>query len=106
MDRVCIFIGGSNFYHALRDAGLPVGVDFGKLSVRLTGPDRRHVHTYYYNTPLIRPRPDDPGFVAKDHPCRAEQRFFNAFRFIPNLTFRHGRFQRFPGGPKSRRALT
>ena len=61
MDRVCLFIDGSNFYHALKDAKLPVRVDLGKLGMKLTGPDRRHIHTYYYNTPLIRPRRDDPG---------------------------------------------
>ena len=61
MDRVCIFIDGSNFYHALKGANLPVRVDLGKLSVKLTGTDRKHAHTYYYNTPLIiRPRRDDP----------------------------------------------
>jgi uncharacterized LabA/DUF88 family protein len=98
MDRVCIFIDGSNFYHAVREAGLPVSVDFAKLAVELTGPERRLVHTYYYNTPLIRPRPDDPDFAAKDEQCRAQQRFFNALRFIPNLTFRAGRFQRLPDG--------
>jgi uncharacterized LabA/DUF88 family protein len=98
MDRVCIFIDGSNFYHALRGADLPVSVDFGKLGARLTGPDRQHVHTYYYNTPLIRPRPDDPQYDAKDQRCRSQQRFFNALRFIPNLTFKSGRFQRLPNG--------
>jgi uncharacterized LabA/DUF88 family protein len=98
MDRVCIFIDGSNFYHALKDAGLPVNVDFGKLAGELTGPDRQHVHTYYYNTPLIRPRPDEPHFAEKEERCRAQQRFFNALRFVPNLTFKPGRFQRLPDG--------
>ncbi len=56
MERVCIFIDGSNFYHALKEASLPVNVDFGKLGANLTRPNRRHIHTYYYNAPLIRPR--------------------------------------------------
>ncbi|MBM3889510.1 MAG: NYN domain-containing protein [Verrucomicrobia bacterium] len=98
MNRVCLFIDGSNFYHALKDAALPSHVDFGKLSLELTGPNRQHVHTYYYNTPLIRPHPNDPQFAAKDQRCRAQQRFFNALRFVPNLTFRLGRFQRLPSG--------
>ena len=46
MDRVCIFMDGSNFYHALKEAGLPVNVDFGKLGTTLTGSGRRHIHTY------------------------------------------------------------
>ena len=98
MDRVCIFIDGSNFYHALKEVGLPVNVDFGKLGTMLTGSDRRHVHTYYYNAPLIRPRRDDPEFAEKDKRCRSQQRFFNALRFIPNLTFRRGWLRRLPDG--------
>ncbi len=98
VDRVCLFIDGSNFYHALREAGWPVSIDFQKLAGELTGPDRRLVHTYYYNTPLTRPRPDDPDFDRKDRKVRSQQRFLNALRFIPNLTFRPGRFQRLPNG--------
>lgn len=56
MDRVCIFIDGSNFYHAVKSAGVDSKIDFAKLATVLTGPDRQHVHTYYYNTPLIRSR--------------------------------------------------
>ena len=98
MDRVCIFIDGSNFYHALKEANLPVRVDLGKLGVKLTGTDRRHIHTYYYNAPLIRPRRDDPQYDAKDQRCRKQQRFFNALRFIPNLTFKRGWLRRLPDG--------
>ncbi len=93
MDRVCIFIDGSNFYHSLKGAGLPVKVDFGKLGIKLTGKERRHIHTYYYNVPLIRPRPDDPEFDKKDERCRHQQRFFNALRYIRNFTFKMGRLQ-------------
>jgi uncharacterized LabA/DUF88 family protein len=98
VERVCIFIDGSNFYHALKEAGWPVSVDFVKLAAALTGENRRHIHTFYYNTPLIRPRRDHPDFAAMDERCRSQQRFFNALRFVPNLTFRPGRFQRLPGG--------
>jgi len=105
MDRVCIFIDGSNFYHALKDAALAVNVDFGKLSAELTGPDRQHIHTYYYNTPLSRPRRDDPLFAEKEEQCRRQQRFFNALRFVPNLTFKPGRFQRLPDGGQVEKAV-
>ncbi len=98
MDRVCLFIDGSNLYHALKEASFPVKVDLGKLALRLVGPNRRHIHTYYYNTPLIRPRPGDPQYTEKDNRCRSQQRFFNALRFVPNLTFKPGRFQRLPNG--------
>jgi uncharacterized LabA/DUF88 family protein len=105
MDRVCLFIDGSNFYHALKEAGLPVNVDFYKLSSRLTGTERRHVHTYYYNTPLVRPRRDDPEYAAKEERCRSQQRFFNALRFVPNLTFKPGRFQRLPNGGQTEKGV-
>ncbi|MCH8151710.1 MAG: NYN domain-containing protein [Planctomycetes bacterium] len=98
MDRVCIFFDGSNFYHALKEAGWPVQIDFGKLSIALAGQGRKHVHTYYYNAPLVAPSRDDPDFEAKDERCRSQQRFFNALRFVPNLTFRPGRLQRAPTG--------
>jgi uncharacterized LabA/DUF88 family protein len=99
MDRVCIFIDGSNFYHALKGADLPVKIDFGKLGEKLTGKGRRHIHTYYYNAGLIAPRPDDPEFAEKDKRCRGQQSFFNALRFVPNLTFRAGSLQQTPGRP-------
>ena len=98
MDRVCIFIDGSNFYHALKTASLPSSVDFGKLALELTGPNRKHVQTYYYNVPLHRPKPNDPDFATKEDRCREQQRFFNALRFVPNLTFQMGRLQKLPGG--------
>ena len=97
-DRVCLFIDGSNFYHALREARLPVSIDFEKLGRELTGPERRLIHTYYYNTPLRRPRLDDPDFENKERAVKSQQRFLNALRFIPNLTFRPGRFQNLPNG--------
>ena len=100
MDRVCIFIDGSNFYHALREAGLPRNIDFGSLAKALVGPDRRHVQTFYYNTPLIQPRAGEPDYEARQQQYRAQHRFFDALRFVPNLTLRFGRFQKIrrPGG--------
>jgi uncharacterized LabA/DUF88 family protein len=91
---VCIFIDGSNFYHALREAGLPTNIDFAKLAGALVGADRKHMQTFYYNTPLVRPAPSDPDFQAREQRYRNQQRFFNALRFVPNLTLRLGRFQR------------
>jgi len=53
---------------------------------------------YYYNTPLIRPRRGDSQHDAKNQRCRPQQRFFNTLRFIPNLTFKLGHFQRLLNG--------
>lgn len=94
MEHVCIFIDGSNFYHALKEANLPTNVDFGKLAKALVGPGRKHMQTFYYNTPLIRPRPSDPDFSAREQRYRNQQRFFSALRFVPNMTVRYGRFQK------------
>ena len=98
MDRVCIFIDGSNFYHALVENKKPKNIDFGKLSLALTGPHRKHIQTYYYNTPLLHPDPKDKDYKIKEARRRDQQRFFNALRFIPNLTFKKGRFQKLPHG--------
>ena len=98
MDRICIFIDGSNFYHALAEAEKPKSIDFGKLSLALTGLDRKHVQTYYYNTPLPHPDSRDRDCKVKESRRRDQQKFFNALRFVPNLTFKMGRFQKLPAG--------
>lgn len=94
VDRVCLFIDGSNFYHALKDAGLSTRVDFAKLARALVGPDRRHVQTFYYNTPLIQPKRGEDDYETRQERYRAQHRFFDALRFVPNLTLKFGRFQR------------
>jgi uncharacterized LabA/DUF88 family protein len=96
VDKVCIFIDGSNFYHALAENNKPKNIDFDKLAAALTGPNRKHVQTYYYNTPLLNPDPRDRDCKIKEERRRDQQRFFNALRFVPNLTFRKGRFQKLP----------
>lgn len=98
MERVCIFIDGSNFYHALAENKKPKNIDFEKLAFTLTGPNRKHVQTYYYNTSLLHPDPKDKDYKIKETRRRDQQRFFNALRYIPNLTFRKGRFQKLPNG--------
>ena len=98
MDRVSIFIDGSNFYHALAENKKPKNIDFEKLALALTNPNRKHIQTYYYNTPLLHPDPRDKDYQIKESRRRDQQRFFNALRFVPNLTFKKGRFQRLPNG--------
>lgn len=94
MDHVCIFIDGSNFYHALKESSLPTKIDFGQLAKILVGPDRKHMQTFYYNTPLVRPSGSDPDFGVREQQYRDQQRFFGSLRFVPNLTLRLGRFRR------------
>lgn len=59
MDRVAIFIDGSNFYHALKERYHIASVDFDALAKKLSGPDRRLLRTYYYNA--RKERQDDPN---------------------------------------------
>jgi uncharacterized LabA/DUF88 family protein len=98
MDRVCIFIDGSNFYHALVENGKSPRVDFGKLAAALVGDQRQLVQIYYYNTPLLSPKASDINATTKEKARRDQQRFFNALRYVPHLTFKQGRFQRLPNG--------
>ncbi len=97
MDHVCIFIDGSNFYHALKEANLPVDINFAELAAALVGPERRHMQTFYHNTPLVRPAPGDPDYDARESRYRRQQNLFNALRYVPNLTLKLGRFQRIRG---------
>lgn len=86
MERVKIFIDGSNFYHGLiTNLGTPK-INFKKfitLLTTLTTPERRLIHTHYYNTPVS--QQDNP------EKYQAQQKFFNAIRQIPHLTLHYGR---------------
>ena len=50
MDRICVFIDGSNFSFALKRNNHPTRVDYHELSKALTGPNRRLIRTYYFNS--------------------------------------------------------
>lgn len=89
MERVAIFIDGSNFYHQLKDELGTARVDMGKLVHKLLA-DRMLVRTYYYNAPV------DQG----NDPARyqAQQRFFDRLRQIPYFQVRLGRLEKRPSG--------
>jgi uncharacterized LabA/DUF88 family protein len=84
MDRVAIFIDGSNFYHALKSRFGSASVSFGLLSAKLCGADRRLLRTYYYNA----------SKQLEDDPLGDQQRFFSALSKIPYLEVRLGRLER------------
>jgi len=94
VDQVCIFIDGSNFYHALKEAELSTRIDFAELAKVLVGPGRKHMQTFYYNAPLVRPVRNDPDYAAWDVRYRRQQRFFSGLRFVPNFTLKLGRLQK------------
>lgn len=94
MERVAIFIDGSNFYHGLKEefeikdenaASIPV-IDFQKFTSFLCG-GRKLINTYYYNAPLNQSDKDKESY--KD-----QQRFFNSLKFVPDLVFVKGRLEK------------
>ena len=91
MDRVMIFIDGSNLYHGLEEyiGRHRMHYDcFCNLLCReaehlLDGENKRLVHTHYYNVPLR--QHDDPKQYA------AQRKFFANLEAIPHLTLHRGR---------------
>jgi uncharacterized LabA/DUF88 family protein len=82
-ERVMIFIDGSNFYHNLKSHHFSTRIDFKKFSELLCR-GRKHIRTYYYNTPLS--QQDDPEEYKK------QQLFFNNLRRTPYLELKLGYF--------------
>lgn len=83
MEKVCVFVDGSNFYFALKRNNLPTRVDYYELSKALAGPDRELVRTYYYNSAY------DPEMDTEQ--AKTQQTFFNSLRNTPFLDLRLGR---------------
>lgn len=84
--RVMIFIDGSNMYHNLVGAFGKASIDYRDFSLKLTGPERELVRTYYYNCPIDQEK--DPTAY------KAQQRFFSNLYNTPDLEVRLGRLQR------------
>ena len=84
MERVCVFIDGSNLYHGVKALLPDKRIDIQKMIEALVG-TRDLTRTYYYNVPLS-PQHDPTG-------ARAQQRFFTALSRIPYLQVRLGRLE-------------
>jgi|WetSurMetagenome_2_1015567.scaffolds.fasta_scaffold99605_3 uncharacterized LabA/DUF88 family protein len=84
MDRVSIFIDGSNLYHGLKGEFQRTDLEFNRFIAALVD-GRRLIRTYYYNAPL----------PASQNAQRAsnQQRFFDGLRRIPYLAIRLGRLE-------------
>ena len=82
-ERVCVFIDGSNFYHASRSQLGRTDIRIGDLARWLVGAERTLIRTYYYNCPLP---PDAP-----EEARRSQNRFFNALHRTPYLELRLGK---------------
>jgi uncharacterized LabA/DUF88 family protein len=82
--RVCVFIDGSNLYHACREnLGGRTDLNLGAFSSWLVTPSRQHVRTYYYNCPV---RPDAPPEAQK-----TQQRFYGMLYRTPYFEVRLGK---------------
>lgn len=86
MNRVCVFIDGSNLYHALKRCDKSTRVnyyEFSKALVEAVGNDTRLVRTYFYI----------PQFDEMDQPEKAkgQQPFFDSLYRTPFLEVRAGK---------------
>lgn len=90
MEKVAIFIDGSNFYHGMKsNLGEGINIKFEKFSELLSG-SRKLVRTYYYNAP-VRKEDDEEKY-------KAQQRFFQKLDIIPYFTVKLGRLEKRPKG--------
>jgi len=85
MEKVIIFIDGSNFYYGLKENIGFTKVDFNYFAQKLSS-GRQYIRTYYYNVRL-----DARGDKAK---YQAQQRFFDALNFVPYFTVKFGYLQK------------
>ena len=83
MERVCVFIDGSNFYFALKRNNRVTRVDYYQLSLALAGPDRKLIRTYYYNVAY-----DKNQFPDK---AKTQISFLDSLDRTPYLDLRLGR---------------
>ncbi|GAB4305204.1 MAG: hypothetical protein Kow0090_20820 [Myxococcota bacterium] len=81
-----VFIDGSNFYHALRIANLPINADFGHLISEIVGKERELVRAYYYNASLP---PDDDA-----EQYERQRLFFEELKEISYFELRLSRLER------------
>ncbi len=88
MERVAIFIDGSNFYHALKAAFGRASVKFDELALALTNraTDRKLLRVHYYNAAYD--QSTDPQGYAK------QQAFLANLRRTPYVTLNLGRLER------------
>ncbi len=82
MERVSIFVDGSNLYHGLKSSKSPTNFDFHKFALALCN-GRALVRLYYYSAP----RDQNAG----QDKYQSQQRFFDALHHTPYLELRLGR---------------
>ena len=85
MNRVCVFIDGSNLFHALKRSNTPTRMDYYQFSKALAdqAKDRSLVRIYYFNGAF-----DPAAFPDK---ASAQKEFFDSLDRTPYLDLRLGR---------------
>jgi uncharacterized LabA/DUF88 family protein len=83
MNRVAIFIDGSDFYFGLKRNNRVNRVDYHQLSQALCGEDRKLVRTFYYNAVY-----DQHQFPDK---AKVQRPFYDALERTPYLVLRLGK---------------
>jgi len=82
LERVMIFIDGSNLYHSLKDNFHRTDIDIGGFCQKLLE-KRRLIRIYYYNAIV--------GMKQEPERYRSQQQFFNSVQQVPYLEMRLGR---------------
>lgn len=92
MERVMVFIDGSNLYHSLKSFVKRTDIDIGKMCKKII--DKRHlVRIYYYNAKV--------GMKEEPTRYRDQQTFFASVNAIPYCELRLGRlvYHNWPNSP-------
>jgi len=85
IERVMVFVDGSNFYRCLKQEFGRHRIDFLALGKKLAG-QRKLIRIYYYNTVVCR---EDDEKRYKD-----QQRFLERLRSVPYLQLQLGRLEK------------
>ncbi len=84
MERVSIFVDGSNFCHGLKSYAKKTGIDLFKLGQKLSG-NRKLIRIYYYNVAIH--QDDDPENYKR------QQAFLDKIESTPYVDLRLGRLE-------------
>ncbi len=82
MERVSVFIDGSNLYHGLKSNKAPTTLNFHKFGLHLSN-GRKLIRIYYYTAPRDQ--------QAGKEQYQAQQRFLDALHRTPYLEVKLGR---------------